>query len=327
MYLINQPYGQGIPQDSDVKYTINSETLELNNITVNVKANADLDFALPQLKSGIHKIQLTAESGDFKDSIAKTITVYEAKSVKSFSQAYEVKNDLKIDINTDKTTLTFLNNTKAKYFTPLIRLKNAYGDKIDQKLSRIYANELLSEYFGEIDINEESFDYKNFTGLKSGLGIYPYADEDLELSSLIADIMPEKVSFDTLRSYFYSIINNSTESQERKIIAYYGLAALKKSVLDDLNLLVINLTLSLKEKTFIALAYASIGDTNAARHFTEIVVNSMDYDRYITVQIGENDDDMKLYNSYIAYLVVRVNEFKTAEKIFAYVNENLPENC
>ena len=159
-------YGQGIPQDSDVKYTINSETLELNNITVNGKANADLDFALPQLKSGIHKIQLTAESGDFKDSIAKTITVYEAKSVKSFSQTYEVKNDLKVDINTDKTTLTFVNNTKAKYFTPLIRLKNAYVDRIDQKLSRIYANELLSEYFGEIDINEESFDYKNFTGLK-----------------------------------------------------------------------------------------------------------------------------------------------------------------
>ena len=87
-----------------------------------------------------------------------------------------------------------------------------------------------------------------------------------------------------------------------------------------------NLTLSLKEKTFITLAYTSIGDTNTAkRHFTEIVVNSMDYDRYITVQIGENDDDMKLYNSYIAYLGVRVNEFKTAEKIFAYVNENLPE--
>jgi hypothetical protein len=93
------------------------------------------------------------------------------------------------------------------------------GFRIDQKLARVKANELLSQYFGEANAEPESFVPSQYQTPEGGIAIFPYADDDLALSAELATLAPELFDQQRLRDYFWNVVDDPNEGRDRVIIA------------------------------------------------------------------------------------------------------------
>ena len=70
------------------------------------------------------------------------------------TQFANLVSDTKIKGNIDSpTTLVFSDQNRGSLYSATTQLSSIYGDRVDQKLSRVKAREFLSKYFGEVTLH------------------------------------------------------------------------------------------------------------------------------------------------------------------------------
>lgn len=257
-------FGTELNQTAGVEFEIRSESLNIQE-----KVNSSNNFTyipLGNLSEGEHEVIVSGKQGRNEDAISRKINVVKSYFKKGESSFYELSSNLSnIEGNKDGfTRIKFMDLGKGRLYRALWWNRYSSGIRTDQVVAKYLADKYLSDYFDE-SLPEESLDLSGYHLENGGLGLFPYSDEDLTLTSKLADLVPEFIFKEKVGGYLRSSLTDDKADIHRISQALYGLASLNELVLTKINLVKEDSALNLEDKIYLALGLAKIGDKEGAR--------------------------------------------------------------
>ncbi|MBQ7096110.1 MAG: Ig-like domain-containing protein [Clostridia bacterium] len=256
---------------------------------------ATLNFG--KLSAGLYTAYIHAGSGNFTYSVIKSFQVGGNNDVIRIQGFYASDgSDLMLSPVKGDVTLTITDENFGFWLEALSHLAESKGERIDQILSsalirKMHENGSWSDKEG-LDVSAIS----SFMGM-DGIKLKKDAEHgDLRLSAAFAAVAPEFCDADILSDYFEQYLNNRYASQTDRIIACFGLSALRKPVLSDLQSFYKNGSdFSTEEWSYLALGFAYGGDYTTAEYIAnqhiKAYLSGDDELRYISVD-GEVQDEL-----------------------------------
>jgi len=262
-------YGDALKEGDRVDFKLSSKSLGLEAKDVQGQAFKGSYFPLPKLTLGHHEVLLEANSGSLKDTLQKPLDVVGSRLNKNnleFIPQVDSQTPLKLAKN-GPTELSFVDGGRGLYYSALKALYYNEGDRLDQRLSQLGAQELFQFYFQEQLPPRNNFEPLIYQDSNGGLKLLPYADPDLELTvlTLLMDRHPERFNAKNLKDYLNAIYQNKESNLNEIALSLAGLAALKEPVLTSLKSIQNESTLLFKEKLYLALAFEALGSKEDAR--------------------------------------------------------------
>jgi hypothetical protein len=271
-FIQMRSYGAEVQEGDDVNYVVGAETLGLDaSEVIDGEVFEESYYQFEDLDLGKHDITVFSESGSYEDALAKEIDVVGSRLNQTYTELLrEVDKETDFDLAEDGVTeIRLIDGGVGYYYWDLISMTHQYGDRLDQRLSEIVANELLNTYFHDersVDDEDLVLNYQN-----GGLQLLPYSDQDLRLTAnaLLIDGVAEKFNKYALKKYLYEIYQDKESNLEDIVYSLVGLAAIDESVLLSLRALQYEEELSLQNKMYIALAFDAIGSKSEAKDIFE----------------------------------------------------------
>lgn len=305
----------------DIKITDKNNNLV--NITKESKVGQYAKVSLGKLEEGIYKIFVRATSGEKTDAFEKEIEVVKTFQETTNTIQYNLIKNREINVEKGSGIIYLYNSDIEKIFDDLYELSTLPKIRNDQKVISYMADNILRDLENvNKPINKPYIIKYNGIAL-----IDDVSSPNALLTAKIASTGFIDSSDEYCKKYFESIIKDESKDLREKLYCYWGLAALKQPVLNELISIESELTEEDKyEKAILSLAYADIGDyTKAGAIFDELVVtidteNNEIYE-YVTMlafKLNKQDRE-KLYAHYLT--LDRETEFSNFVKLFRIQNE------
>lgn len=316
-------FGEALSAGEEVQYQLDAPSLGINGLTMPGKAFEAQYAQLPQLTDGIHRITTGIVYKDYQDKMTKPIKVVDSRVTERQENFYDLVSGLKIKGSADgATTVVFSDKNRGQFYDMLSRLEWGYGDRVDQKLSRILAAEMKKEYFGEDDL-PDSFDGSIYQLSDGGIALLPYGDSDAELSAKIASVAADHFDGDNLKSYFYGIYNDKNSTGEQVGEALYGLAGLGEPVLTPLQHFAAIQDLPVKTKIYAAMSLYELGDKEGAyKIYLGLMGQYAEHlDPYVRLKVSDNQDEVLADTTLMAILAGGLDD-EYRDKLWQYASEH-----
>ena len=266
---------------------------------------------LPPLKAGTYKVTVSGSApGGLSDALEQTVTVVDTYLRQTKVDYHLLQPDLRLT-GGDKglTMLTFTDHQRGTYLQLLQRLQYDWGNRIEQRLARAVAADLLQEHFGQ-RFSTDPLDTTAYQTPEGGLAILPYADASLELSAFAADLTPERFDRAALTTYLEKILDDPRSGRERAVTALYGLAALNRPVLTEVQALLQATDLSRDEQLCLGLALASLGDLEGARplYYKLLAGQGEQLGSVARIKVSDSQDEILVATARTAVLAAKLGE-------------------
>ena len=317
-------FGTGVKSGDDVTYSV---LLEGDNgvkkeFDKKGKANLFTTASLGSLKEGQYSVTVKVKCNEFSDAIKKDFSVVTNILEADKFKTYKLTENLKIEGGKTLTTLEFYNAAISEFSDTLWSMECTWGERVDQKLCRKISQELLKKHF-QVNGIEEQFDFSKYQLEDGGIALLKYDSANPELSAKICAIAQDVFDKSSLKLYFYRIIEDK-ESQPTDVAAsYYGLASLNEPVLYDVKNLLTSKGLSNKDKIYLCLALAELGDIKAAREeyakITEGKLKKIEPLAYI--DFGTDKDDIIEMTALCSIAALKI-DLPEKEGLYRYVSQN-----
>jgi alpha-2-macroglobulin len=319
-------FGDALKAGDPVSIEVSSPGLFDGTLQAAGTAFQATDVTLPPLREGHYDVHFKVSAGGRTDEIVRTVDVVPSRLLQDQTYSSEVRpgDSFKPQGATDRpTTVVITDHNRGRYYPLLSSLSWTYGDRVDQMLARNVAQDLMQQYFGEEAASPAEFRASAYQQSAGGIGIFPFADSDLTLSARIAALAPDKFGRPGLVAYFNKVFNDPNETRERTIIAMYGLAALGEPVLLDVQQAASLTDLSTRERLYVGLAAAQLGDDATASRMYTGLLNDFGEQRGATIRlnVGANQDDILEATSLAAGLGAMLGD-DDAPPLFEYTTQN-----
>lgn len=305
----------------DVKIT--DENNNVLNRTKESKVGQYAQVSLGKLEEGTYKIFVKATSGQHTDAFEKEIDVVKTFQETTNTIRYNLEKNQKVSVEKGSGTIYLYNSDIEKIFDDLYELATMPSIRNDQKVVSYIAESILRK-LQNINKPIEVPYIDTYNGIAL---IDDVSNPDALLTAKIASTGFIENSDEYCIKYFESTLKDNDRDFREKLYCYWGLAALKEPVLNEL----INIEKELSEedtyeKAILALAYADIGDyTRASKIYDELVNVILDEEvevyEYITM-LAFKLNKQERENLYAQYLTLnRETEFSNFVKLFRIQNE------
>ncbi len=316
-------YGDALRNGDQVRFSLDAATLGLDKTTVDGKAFEPSYINIPQLSLGEYDLTYGVEFGEYQDAVNLPILVTNSHLRKLVEENYILSPELQVKGSSDSaTTLTFSDRNRGRLYRYLTHLAWAYGDRVDQKFSRVIGSQLIKDYFSDQTyVPEFEGSLYQYNG---GITLLPYSDPEMELSVRTAMVAADKFDQTSLANYFYGKLNNEDSNQEEVVMSLAGLAALDEPILLVLQQFAALPDLTIKEKLYIALGAQSLGDNQLAKSiYLELIEkHGENYgEQYARINTGGDMDDILSVTALAAILAGGLND-KLHEPLWQYTVEN-----
>lgn len=290
-------FGTALRAGAPVTFTISATGLAAAPLTRSGTAFRPLDVPLPALKEGVHEIRITVEGAGRRDTLVRTITVVASRLTAAKTTVRDLRPSERYTppgSKTGRTTVVLADHNRGRYVPALESLASGGGDRADQALARILARELLVEHFKRPNPDPEVFVASRYQTEDGGVGIFPYADDDLTMSARLADVAAGRFDRSRLAVFFGTVLADDESSRERQIVALYGMAALGEPVLDEVRAAAAERNLSWREQLYVALGAAALGDDDTARTIYQGLLRRYGETRGAAarLRVGVDNDDV-----------------------------------
>lgn len=273
------------------------------NLTKTAKEVATFNFGM--LNQGEYEVSIKAVSGTYSDGIKKKIYVLD--SLHEIMQSKEIDLTKEIDINALKypVNLMFYNTDNVLYYNNIKKiLSKSWGTTNEQKVARNIVYNKLNSLQGETLYSlAEISGLQNYNG---GAKLLDYSDTDVLFTAKLCALAPDYIDTISAKNYFEGIINNSSSTPSEVSAAYYGLAALKQPVMNDIKyLLNNNKVFSTRDNINLVSGLACMGDINGANEWYVKLLskNIKEENGYRYIHIGNSDENYEATSSLIIPLV------------------------
>ena len=316
-------FGTGIKSGDDVTYSVLLEGDNGVKKAFDTQGKAYLyKAALGSLKECQYSATVKVKCKEFSDAIKKDFSVVKNMLEADKFKTYKLTDSLKIEGGKTLTTLEFYNAAISEFSDTLWSMECTWGERVDQKLCRMLSQDLLKKHF-QVNGIEEEFDFSKYQLEDGGIALLKYDSANPELSAKISAIAQDVFDKSSLKLYFYRIIEDK-ESQPTDVAAsYYGLASLNEPVLYDVKNLITSKGLSNKDKIYLCLALAELGDIKAAREeyakLTEGKLKKIDPLAYI--DFGTDKDDIIEMTALCSIAALKL-DLPEKEGLYRYISKN-----
>ncbi|OGB90061.1 hypothetical protein A2625_01850 [candidate division WOR-1 bacterium RIFCSPHIGHO2_01_FULL_53_15] len=318
-------FGKALKEKQKVQYHVFAPTLGLESSPLlSAFAFKSAYFPLPALKEGEHRVGVSGAVADNKDSIVKPIMVVKSRFTKRKSDFYQVKAGLKIHGNNKgRTGLVFCDQSRGRFYYFLGTLAWTWGDRIEQKLSRLFGRQYLKKYFNDDVRTDEEIKVSGYQMPSGGIAILPYSGAEVPLSAKIAALDPELFSRTGLFSYLYSIVGNESAGLDEKCPAIFGLANLGKADLVQIKLILTNPNVSAMNRLYLGLAAHKIGDEDLAKEIYSQILRAYSKikGRHAWLEVGQDMDDRLSVTSLAAIFAAKLGA-PERDLLWNYVMDN-----
>lgn len=293
-------YGNDLQDDETIEYTSEVYSMDGNLLitkTVSGKAFDRVNLPLGAFTvAGDYKVTIKGVrengTGDAIELKFAVVDTYHQQTITDYSDAVA---GMILESNTSgNTLLTFVDKGAGSYLPGLYNLAYPSGNRVDQKYLASVVTALLNQRFAAELVGQDSSltDYLTPSG---GIAFLPYGDADLETTVDLLPIIKDSSSTEAIQLYLQNAWYDKAITD--KGIILYGLALLGEPILYDLNSYAKVENLSVKDKLYVALAYATFGDMYMAKKlYTEVTESKlMEFEKRSYVKISDNDaENLKL---------------------------------
>lgn len=274
-------FGETLSEGDEVSFKLRAESLGMEDPReIEGQAYIASYQALPQLTKGTHTIQLDIKANGKKDALSEDILVRGSRLNESIVEIIPtVKSGTDIPMPDSGYAEVYLMDAGvSSYYSSLLHLYYSHGERFEKRLGEKAAIELLNKYFGQKFTPHYDGDLIDYQRTDGGLAILPYADSDLELTSLTLafDNNPQRYSDPDLKSYLENYYRNTDSNLEEITLSLLGLASLHEPVLTSLQSIQDEEKLSVLDKFYIGLAFERLGSKADAVKMYNLAVSEMD---------------------------------------------------
>lgn len=319
--------GTNLKSTDDVNFTVvvKDGSGVNKSYSASAKGNTVVDVPVGKLEEGSYTVTVKGTCGNLKDGLERSFKVVPEILQAARLDYSTLSENVKLPGSASSlTTLSFLNKDASALYNELLSLYWTWGERLDQKLSRIVAGDLLNKYFGEEFTSDEPEDLSRYQTNDGGLALLTYDSSSPELSAKICAFIKDKIDGNSLSSYFYNILNNKDSTAADVAYSYWGLASLGKPVLTDIhNLLASSPNLELEEKLVLGIALASIGDYDGAEKIYKdaMAQNSVTEGNMTFIKTNGSRDDMTKLTALCSIIALKLDQ-PEKQNLFAYANAN-----
>ncbi len=234
-----------------------------------------LNFGL--LDEGLYTLYIQGSSGNRKDGVIENLSVVKSVSTLWVHQEESLNGDRTLSLSpaSGNVTLTIADEKLRFWQAAMNRLQYSSGNRVDQVLGQYLADRFFAD---GVWMSEEKTDYSVLRSYltSGGVTLLPYEEKpDLKISAMLAAAAPRFTDQDQLARALEEYLNNRYAARADVLCAYWGLAALGKPVLTDLQKLYqANTDFSLEENLYLALGFAYCGDYETARYLFDQQIKS-----------------------------------------------------
>lgn len=317
-------YGDTLQKGQEVKYSISIPSLGVTEPqSVTGSAFETVEYTLPVLQEGEHRLIVQAKAGNYSDAVARTFRVISSRLARTEAIYTQLTEDTIVDNpHQDSVSLIFSDDNRGRYYPPLNQLSWAWGDRVDQRLTRVKGTQLLNQYF-ETNRSIPDFNPSLYQAPNGGITLLPYSSSEIDLSAKVSALAGNEFDSTALKNYFWAITENRTSNINETISALYGLASLDEPVLVMLQQLSTQSDLTTTEKLYLALGLTEAGDYQNAHAIYRQVVESCGEESgpYLRLNTGSDQDDILTATTIAAQIAQAFNDTKS-EKLFKYIDDH-----
>lgn len=317
-------FGNQLNQDDQVEFTIKASSMGIEETDpLNTVAFDSTYFELSDLQAGQHDIVYKLETDKGSDAVKLPMEVVESRLEASVAKSEELITETKIEsVDNKPVTVVLSDRGQNMLYNPLLRLSWAWGDRVDQILTRIEARKLLEKYY-DYEISQPDFVASDYQLSSGGITLFPYSSEDLELSVKVASIGASDFDKESLSQYFFEILEDQASNQEEVSYALAGLASLHEPVLPRIYSWLERDDLSAKEKIYLAQALFDLGDQEKSRTIYYEIMNqyAQEKEPEIIIKVSENQDEVFQATALMSVLATSLNTDE-AQGLWDYLNNN-----
>ncbi|HOJ09209.1 MAG TPA: alpha-2-macroglobulin family protein [Clostridiales bacterium] len=361
-------FGTQLESDKKVEYTVvlEKEGIENNNVSSGTisdanktlekktyqsegKGNDLTNIDLGKLEEGSYSVTVKAKHGNYSDAIKRDFKVVKSLLEGSKLEHYKLTDSLQPEGGKSLTTLLFNNEATSTYYNTLLSLLYSWGERVDQKLSRKIARELMSKYYKD-DIwwaeGTEDYQLNSYQQYDGGIALLTYDSSNPELTAKISSLSKDlllknsasgnSASISSLNSlsnslfdntsmkwYFYKTLENRNVTPEDAAASLWGLAALNEPVLIDIENLLKSDDIGIKEKLYLSIGLAEFGNVKEARNVYDDIIKQYGVtgSPYVYIDSKAGRDDTIELTSLCSVLGFKINAPEKAG-LLKYVQDN-----
>jgi hypothetical protein len=321
-------YGSDLAAGDLVSYTVTSASLGMPAVTVRGSAYEEVTVALPALAGGRRSVTISASvkhgGSTLSDRLTRAFTVVDSRFTTTRTTYATLHSGLRPEGGGGWTTYLLSDAGRGRYLGLLESLAWSGGARVDQSLSSFIARDLLVDAFA-VDrdwLPKGAFDPGRYER-GDGIALLPYSSSDPELTARIGLLAGEAFDRRSLVYFLGQDRLSATATRERRTIALAGLAGLGEPVLGELRLAASDPDLTIRERLYLALGAAAIGDDATAQAIERDLLSSYGERRgsAIRINVGESLDDTVEGTSLLALVAATLGE-PFAPELEAYVDAN-----
>ena len=316
---------------SQTAYTVEVPTLAYN-AAVSGAANKWQEAALTKLPTGTHKARIGAKNGSFEDAVSIEFSVIESFASHQGEEEAKLTENIKpAGSPVYPTTLMFSDKAYSNALRGLYNLAWRDGIRLEQKLVSRVSADLLATRFGfegfasgEDEKRSIRHDLIKYQWGNGGISSFTYSQPDVETSALAASAGKEYFDSEALAAYFYRYIENYEGEPGGKTLALWGLAALGKPALVEIQNTLKEPGLSGADKLNLAMALYFAGDGANAKALAEEIISEFTEDLGKEIRSKIDSDDKANQTKATARLALLAAAFGLPEEegLVRYMENN-----
>lgn len=318
--------GSSLPLiNNSIQYTVN---LIKDDEIVNSEVKYQLPFKSVNVNlgkapsPGRYKVEVKSVCGVYKDTFVKEFTVENSLHEINIIKDIELNEELNIEALKYPVSLIIYDIDNNQYYEAVKKvLQGSIGNTAEQKI----AYNILAKKLNNLNenIQLEEVELQSIQKYDGGVSLLSYAESDALLTAKICALAPEYIDIYEAEKYFEMILGDENSAVEEVTAAYFGLATLKKPVLNDIiYLLENNSNLSIQDKLNLIAGLSYIGDYNGANGW---------YEKLIQPRLRESDETLHIYSydkyedysttSFLTMILAKINH-SDFEKVVEYIINN-----
>ena len=327
-------FGTEAKESEEVKYEvkiINKETSkELKFEQTGIIGDyTNIEFG--KLDEGTYEISVYAAYKDFEDGIKEEFSVVNSFVYFNNTTYYKLSEDTILSKVYSNPVITLFNESRSDFYKSLENILGNYGKRIDQTVSSMLAAKYINEYF-ETDLPNNEDDLINEINkyetdeTYGGYSLFTYSSADAEITAKLMNLVDNEFLRLKSKTYFKNLLTHPDYSLKIPA-ALWGLSSYKEPVLLTIYDLLENNELEVRDKIYLSLALAELGDFNTAKkYYKEFSDSFKESGDYLYFESGA-DENYKYSENYeltalLSILGCKLQDYETSDKLFKYIYNN-----
>lgn len=283
-----------------------------------------------KLSEGSYEISVYAAYKDFEDGIKKEFKVLDSFVYFNNTTYYKLSEDTILGKVYSNPVITLFNESSSDFYKSLENILSNQGKRIDQTVCSMLAAKYINDYFKtDLYFNEdELINEINRYEIDSygAYSLFTYSAADAEITAKLMNLTDNEYLRLKTKTYFNNILQNP-EYNSKIPAALWGLSTYKEPVLLTIYDLLENNTLEIRDKIYLSLALAELGDYNRAKeYYKEFAGSFKESGDYLYFESAA-DENYKYSENYeltalLSVLGCKLQDYESSDKLFKYIYNN-----